>query len=121
MAERGRLYRWPRNRPFGDSKARPVLVVSPEAANGASQRRVVVPISRDPRLAQLALAVPLPATPGTGLQQPSYAMAWHPTTVLREQQEGPFGRISPEQLRSVLAALRTALDLDMLEPWREGE
>ncbi len=120
MAERGRLYRWPRNRPSGDSKARPVLVVSPEAANGASKRRVVVPISSDPRLAELALAVPLPATPGTGLQQPSYAMAWHPTTVLREQLEDPFGRISPELLRSVLAALRTALDLDMLEPWQEG-
>lgn len=54
-------------------------------------------------------AVPLPGTSGTGLQQPSYAMAWHPTTVLREQ------------LRSMLAALRTALDLDMLEPWQEGE
>ena len=121
MAERGRLYRWPRNRPFGDSKPRPVLVVSPDAANGASQRRVVVPISRDPRLSELVFAVPLPATADTGLQQLSYAMAWHPTTVLREQLEGPFGRISPEQLRSVLAALRTALDLDMLEPWREGE
>jgi mRNA-degrading endonuclease toxin of MazEF toxin-antitoxin module len=121
MAERGRLYRWPRNRPFGDSKARPVLVVSPEAANEASQRRVVVPISRDPRLAEVALAIPLPATPGTGLQQLSYAMAWHPTTVLREQLEGPFGRISPEQLRSVLAALRTSLDLDILEPWQEGD
>lgn len=120
MAERGRLYRWPRNRPFGDSKPRPVLVVSPDAANEASQRRVVVPISRDPRLAELALAVPLPATRDSGLQQLSFAMAWHPTTVLREQLEGPFGRISPEQLRRVLAAMRTALDLDMLEPWQEG-
>lgn len=96
MAERGRLYRWPRNRPFGDSKARPVLVVSPDAANGASQRRVVVPISRDPRL------------------------AWQPTTLLRDQLEGPLGRISPEQLSSVLAAMRMALDLDIPKPWQEG-
>lgn len=33
----------------------------------------------------------------------------------------PFGRIGPEQLRSVLAALRTPLDLEMLEPWQEGD
>lgn len=121
MAERGRIYRWPRNRPFGDSKARPVVVVSPDAAHEASQRRVVVPISRDPRLAELAFAVPLPATADTGLRQSSFAMAWQPTTLLRDQLEGPLGRISPEQLSSVLAAMRMALDLDMLEPWQEGE
>lgn len=65
MAERGRLYRWPRNRPFGNSKAKPVLVVSSDAAKGASQRRVVVPISLNPRLAALVFAVPLPATADT--------------------------------------------------------
>ena len=32
MAERGRLYLWPRNRSFGDSKARPVVVIAPDAA-----------------------------------------------------------------------------------------
>ncbi|MEB3262357.1 MAG: hypothetical protein VKK94_05290 [Cyanobacteriota bacterium] len=30
MPERGSLYRWPRNRSFDDTKARPVLVISPE-------------------------------------------------------------------------------------------
>jgi mRNA-degrading endonuclease toxin of MazEF toxin-antitoxin module len=117
MAERGRIYGWPRNRPFGDSKARPVLVVAPDAATEASARWVVVPISRDPRLAGSPLAVPLPADAATGLHQPSYAMAWLPTTVLRSQLVGPFGRVSPERLNSVLTALRTALDLEMLEPW----
>ena len=62
MVERGRLYRWPRNRPFGDSKARPVLVVS---------------ISRDPRLVSLALAVPLPATPAPDSTQLCNGLAPH--------------------------------------------
>jgi len=43
MAERGRLYLWPRNRSFGDSKARPVVVISPDAATRHGRRWVVLP------------------------------------------------------------------------------
>jgi len=32
MAERGRIYLWPRNRSFGDGKPRPVVVIAPDAA-----------------------------------------------------------------------------------------
>jgi len=119
MAERGRVYGWPRNRPFGDSKARPVLVVAPDAATETSNRWVVVPISRDPRLAALPLAVPIPADATTGLHEPSFAMAWLPTAVLRQQLSGPYGRVTPDQLKAVLRALRSALDLEMLEPWQD--
>ncbi|MBM5800278.1 MAG: type II toxin-antitoxin system PemK/MazF family toxin [Cyanobacteria bacterium K_DeepCast_35m_m2_023] len=119
MAERGRIYCWPRDRDLGDSKTRPVLVIAPDAATSCSNRWVVVPISSDPRLASQPLAVALPANPDTGLKQQSYAMAWQPTTVLRQQLDGPLGRIGPEPLRKVLRALATALDLSMLEPWLE--
>lgn len=36
MAERGRLYLWPRNRSFGDSKARPVLVIAPDSPRASA-------------------------------------------------------------------------------------
>ena len=116
--QRGRLYTWPRNRAFGDSKARPVLVIAPDAATRSSNRWVVVPISTDARLAGNPLAVPLAATAQTGLDQPSHAIAWLPTSVAREQLAGPLGRISPAELKAVLGALHTALDLAMDEPWQ---
>ena len=120
MPERGSLYRWPRNRSFGDTKARPLLVISPEAAHGASTRRVVVPLSRDPRLEGHLLAVALDPSPANGLQHRSYAMTWHPTTVDRSNLDGPLGRLTPEQLAMVLERIATALDLTLLEPWLEG-
>ena len=117
--QRGRLYTWPRNRAFGDSKARPVLVIAPDAATRTSDRWVVVPISTDPRLDGQPLAVPLAKGNSTGLKQPSHAMAWLPTTVERAQLAGPLGRVSGEELKAVLQAVRCALDLDMDEPWLE--
>lgn len=120
MAERGRIYCWPRNRDLGDSKTRPVLVISPDAATSCSARWVVVPISSDPRLSEQPLAIALPGSADTGLKQQSYAMAWQPTTVLRQQLAGPIGRIKPELLRTVLQVMSTALDLSMLEPWQDG-
>ncbi|MCT0213674.1 MULTISPECIES: type II toxin-antitoxin system PemK/MazF family toxin [unclassified Synechococcus] len=118
MAERGRIYRWPRNRSFGDTKARPVLVISPEAAHHASTRRVVVPLSRDPRLNGHLLGVALDPSPANGLHHRSYAMAWHPTTVDVINLEGPLGRITPDQLADVLQRISVALDLGMQEPWQ---
>jgi len=72
MAERGRLYHWPRNRSFGDSKRGPVVVIAPEAATSRSRRWVVLPLSSDPRLEGQPLAYPLDPSPGNGLQQRSY-------------------------------------------------
>lgn len=119
LPQRGRLYRWPRNRAFGDSKNRPVLVIAPDAATRISDRWVVVPISTDSRLEAHPLAVPLPADGRTGLAQPSHAMAWLPTTVEREQLSGPLGRISAADLKAVLEALHVALDVAMDEPWQQ--
>ena len=93
QSERGRIYRWPRNRAFGDSKPRPVLVISPDAATRRSQRWVVVPLSSDPRLSGVAF------------------------TVDRSQLDGPIGRVSEAELRLVLNTLSAALDLEMVEPW----
>jgi hypothetical protein len=45
-------------------------------------------------------------------------MAWLPTSVEREQLAGPLGRITPAELKAVLGALHTALDLAMDEPWQ---
>lgn len=120
MTERGRIYCWPRNRDLGDSKTRPVLVIAPDAATSCSSRWVVVPISSDLRLEKQPLAVALPANPDTGLNQQSYAMAWQPTTVLKQQLDGPLGRVTPAQLCSVLQALAIALDVAMLEPWQDS-
>ena len=116
--QRGRLYRWPRNRSFGDSKPRTVLVIAPDAATTQAQRWVVVPLSSDARLADHPLAVPLAAGDPHGLDHTSYAMAWLPTTVDRDQLAGPLGRVAPSTLQAVLAAISRALDLDMLEPWQ---
>jgi mRNA-degrading endonuclease toxin of MazEF toxin-antitoxin module len=59
MAERGRIYRWARNRSMGGAKARPVIVIAPDAATAVMERWVVVPISSDPRLEAHPLAVPI--------------------------------------------------------------
>jgi mRNA-degrading endonuclease toxin of MazEF toxin-antitoxin module len=117
MPERGRIYRWPRKRSFGDAKARPVVVIAPDAATLRTRRWVVVPLSSDPRLRDHPLTVPFPATTTNGLAQISFAMAWMPTTLAAEQLEGPIGRIDRDQLALVLQTLRRALDLDMEEPW----
>ncbi|MCP9860795.1 MULTISPECIES: type II toxin-antitoxin system PemK/MazF family toxin [unclassified Cyanobium] len=120
MAERGRLYHWPRNCSFGDSKRRPVVVLAPEAATSRSRRWVVLPLSSDGRLEGQPLAYPLDPTPSNGLQQRSYVMAWLPTTVAADQLEGPLGRLEFEQLAAVLKRLTEALDLQLLEPWQDG-
>lgn len=117
MAERGRLYRWPRNRSFGDTKPRPVLVIAPDAATSRNQRWVVLPLSSDPRLAGHPFTVPLEAGDTTGLEQPSWVMAWLPTTVDANQLDGPMGRVGAECLRSALQCLYQALDLAMEEPY----
>ena len=119
MAERGRIYRWARNRSMGDAKARPVIVIAPDAATEVLERWVVVPISSDPRLEAHPLAVPLSPWEGSGLERSSVAMAWLPTTVLRQQLQGPIGRSDAELVRRVLLAMALALDLSMQEAWGE--
>lgn len=52
MAERGRVYLWPRNRSFGDGKPRPV---------------VVLPLSTTAELANNPLAYPLGPSAVNGL------------------------------------------------------
>ena len=84
MAERGRLYRWPRNRSFGDSKPRPVLVIAPDAATRHGRRWVVLPLSTESGLAASPLAYRLDPTQANGLEDTSFVMAWQPTTVLAE-------------------------------------
>jgi len=119
MAERGRLYHWPRNRSFGNSKRRPVVVIAPDAATSRSRRWVVLPLSSDSRLEGHPLAYPLDPSPTNGLQQRSYVMAWLPTTVAADQLEGPLGRLALEPLAAVLKRLTEALDLELLEPWQD--
>jgi hypothetical protein len=46
-------------------------------------------------------------------------MSWLPTTVLRQQLQGPIGRSDPEAVRQVLFTLARALDLSMQEAWSE--
>jgi mRNA-degrading endonuclease toxin of MazEF toxin-antitoxin module len=119
MAERGRLYLWPRNRSFGDSKPRPVLVIAPDAATSRRRRWVVLPLSSDPRLEGNPLTFPLEPSPGNGLRQPGYVMAWLPTTVAADQLEAPLGRLEFPQVAAVLQSLAAALDLQLVEPWQE--
>ena len=125
MAEQGRIYRWARNRSLGDAKARPVIVIAPDAATAVLERWVVVPISSDPRLEAHPLAVPLSPQEGSGLERTSFAMSWFamswlPTTVLRQELQGPIGRSAPEVVRQVLLTMARALDLSMQEAWSEA-
>ena len=46
-------------------------------------------------------------------------MAWLPTTVLRQQLQGPIGRSDAEVVRQVLLTMALALDLSMQEAWGE--
>jgi len=117
MAERGKLYLWPRNRSFGDSKPRPVVVIAPDAATRHGRRWVVLPISTEAELATNQLAFPLAATSNNGLRQTSFVMTWLPTTVHADQLEGPIGRLSAKEVAAIAAALIGALDLSCLEPW----
>ncbi len=71
MAERGRLYQGPRNRSFGDSKARPVLVNAPDAATRLSRRWVVLLLITEQRLGSNPLAYMLGPSPTNGLPQAS--------------------------------------------------
>lgn len=104
MAERGRIYRWARNRSLGDAKARPVIVIAPDAATAVLERWVVVPISPDGR---------------SGLETSSFAMSWLPTTVPRQQLQGPIGRCDVDVVRQVLLTMARGLDLAMQEAWRD--
>ena len=119
MAERGRLYLWPRNRSFGDSKARPVVVIAPDAATRHGRRWVVLPISTEAGLAGNPLAFPLTPSQANGLQQPCFVMPWLPTTVHADQLQGPLGRLTAAEVKALAAALIQALDLECLEPWQE--
>lgn len=94
MAERGRLYLWPRNRSCGDSKARPVVVIAPDAATRHGRRWVVLPLSSEADLASNPLAYPLAPSATNGLRQASFVMTWLPTTVHADQLQGPLGRPS---------------------------
>ena len=80
---------------------------------------MVVPISSDPRLEAHPLAVPLSPQEGHGLERISFAMSWLPTTVLRQQLQGPIGRSDVEVVRQVPLTLARALDLSMQEAWSE--
>ncbi|MFM7312304.1 MAG: type II toxin-antitoxin system PemK/MazF family toxin [Cyanobium sp.] len=119
MAERGRLYRWPRNRASGDSKSRPVLVLAPDAATRHGRRWVVLPLSTEPGLAANPLAYRLDPTEVNGLSGTSFVMAWLPTTVLAESLQGPVGRLEAAQVAAIAGLVIEALDLRCLEPWQE--
>jgi mRNA-degrading endonuclease toxin of MazEF toxin-antitoxin module len=121
MAERGRVYLWPRNRSVGDGKPRPVVVIAPDAATRHGRRWVVVPLSTLPELASNPLAYPLVPSAANGLRLPSYAMTWLPTTVHADQLQGPLGRLTPADLAAIAAAMIQALDLQCLEPWQAVE
>jgi mRNA-degrading endonuclease toxin of MazEF toxin-antitoxin module len=96
-----------------------VIVIAPDAATALLERWVVVPISSDPRLEAHPLAVLLIPRPGSGLARSSFAMAWLPTTVLRQQLQGPIGRSDAEVVRQVLLTMALSLDLSMQEAWGE--
>jgi mRNA-degrading endonuclease toxin of MazEF toxin-antitoxin module len=117
MAERGRLYLWPRNRSFGDSKVRPVLVLAPDAATRHGRRWVVLPLSSESRLATNPLAYALEASAASGLQQTSFVMSWLPTTVHADQLQGPLGRVTATEFKAIAAMVIHALDLHCQEPW----
>lgn len=119
MAERGRLYLWPRNRSFGDSRPRAVVVIAPDGATRRGRRWVVLPLSTETELAANPLAFPLAPTPINGLRQPSFVMTWLPTTVHADQRQGPLGRLTAAGVAALAAGLIQALDLDCLEPWQE--
>ena len=104
MAERGRLYLWPRNRSFGDSKARPVVVIAPDAATRHGRRWVVLPLTTEADLASNSLAYPL---------APSAT-----TPVHAAQLQGSLGRLTPADLAAIAAAVIQALDLKCSEPWQ---
>ena len=70
IAERGRLYLWPRNRSFGDSKARPVVVIAPDAATRHGRRWVVLPLSTEAQLASNPLPIPWHHRRLTGCARP---------------------------------------------------
>jgi mRNA-degrading endonuclease toxin of MazEF toxin-antitoxin module len=118
MAERGRLYLWPRNRSFADSKARPVVVIAPDAATRHGRRWVVLPLSTEAQLASNPLAHPLAPSAANGLRQTSYVMTWLPTTVHADHLQGPLGRLTAAEVASITAAVIEALDLRALEPWQ---
>lgn len=117
MTERGRIYLWPRNRSFGDSKLRPVLVLVPDAATRHGRRWVVLPLSSESRLATNPLAYALEASAGNGLQQTSFVMSWLPTTLHADQLQGPLGRVIATELKAIAAMVIHALDLHGHEPW----
>jgi hypothetical protein len=106
MAERGRVYFWPRNRSFGDGKPRPV---------------VVLPLSTTAELANNPLAYPLVPSAANGLRLLSYVMTWLPTTVHADHLQGPLGRISAAELKDIATGMVASLDLQCLEPWQPDD
>lgn len=121
MAERGRVYLWPRNRSFGDGKPRPVVVIAPDAATRHGRRWVVLPLSTTAELANNPLAYPLVPSAANGLRLLSYVMTWLPTTVHADHLQGPLGRISAAELKDIATGMVASLDLQCLEPWQPDD
>ena len=117
MAERGRLYLWPRNHSFGDGKPRPVVVSAPDAATRHGRRWVILPLSTTAELANNPLAYPLAPSASHGLRLLSYVMTWLPTTVDADHLQGPLGRLTAAELKAIATGMVEALDLQCLEPW----
>ncbi|MFL6208831.1 MAG: type II toxin-antitoxin system PemK/MazF family toxin [Pyrinomonadaceae bacterium] len=92
---------------------RPVIILSHDAFNQASNWRsiIVVPLSTSPAQAGRGLtAVALPQGTG-GLQQASVALCHQVTTLDRAKLSRRIGELTADQLRQVEVGLKAALDL----------
>jgi mRNA interferase MazF len=94
----------------GDTKERPVIIVSNDIRNANSRTLLVVPVSSALSTATAnPCRVLLPAGEG-GLERDSLAMADLITAIKREHlKQGPYGNISQARLRAIQQGIQIAI------------
>lgn len=96
-------------RQSGDSKKRPVAVVSINARNQYSETVLIVPFSSDTESSQGNPCRVLVAAGEGGLEKDSIALCDFITNVeKRYLEQGPYGRISAGTLAKIQAAIQAA-------------
>jgi mRNA-degrading endonuclease toxin of MazEF toxin-antitoxin module len=108
--KQGEIYWSKSSRDAGDTKERPVVVISRDALNKDGDRITVVPLTTDLTAYKVSplCRVILPAAI-TGLSQDGAAMCDKPRTILKSRLKGgPIGRINNEYLKAIWKGMDVA-------------
>lgn len=108
----GEIYLCKALRQSGDTKKRPVVVISIDLRNQYSSTVLVVPFSSDISSSSINPCRPLIAKGEGGLEVDSVAMCDLITTIAKRYlEQNPYGTITPNSLTHIQTAIQIAVGL----------